>query len=459
LKYDEEVDRRGKLYFVPHDEDDAFLKQIRIKLLYLLIRAPKRDGGCNIEVSRLLHKKKILAVYPLHDRGIAQDLLERCMHKYVLPWDIPVEDIRNYFGEKVALYNVFLGHYSYWLIIPGIIGIAFQLVVWGTLNFSHPVLPFYSLVITVWSIFMLEYWKRREATTALTWGMTDFEQLEQDRPEYKGDVIKSPVNGKDFTFYPPSKASRLLRHSIVVILSFIIMVIGTVAAIYIFRFYLQGRSDTSSASSTIASILNTVQITVFNMIYSYVASKLTDYENHRTDTKYEDSLIIKLFVFQFINSYASFFFLAFIASNLARPDNAPENFLGQCGATNCMEPLSINLAIIFGTRLTLTNVLDVLIPYITYKRKVAAETAGIDSQKELTPAEKDYMLMPYDIRTQSLQNYADTAVQYGFTLLFITALPIASFFSLVNNYVKVKFTAKKLLTVSKSYYLHEFFCC
>lgn len=34
-------------------------------------------------------------------------------------------------------------------------------------------------------------------------------------------------------------------------------------------------------------------------------------ENHRTQTRYDDALIIKLFAFQFANSYASCFYIAF----------------------------------------------------------------------------------------------------------------------------------------------------
>ncbi len=37
----------------------------------------------------------------------------------------------------------------------------------------------------------------------------------------------------------------------------------------------------------------------------------------RTETEFVDSLILKIFFFQFINSYASFFFLAFIAENVS----------------------------------------------------------------------------------------------------------------------------------------------
>ena len=57
------------------------------------------------------------------------------------------------------------------------------------------------------------------------------------------------------------------------------------------------------------------------------------------------------------------------------------------------------------------------------------------------------MLMEYDNMIDSITNYADTAIQYGFTVLFVTALPIAAFLSLFNNYVKVKFRAWKLFSV------------
>ena len=34
-------------------------------------------------------------------------------------------------------------------------------------------------------------------------------------------------------------------------------------------------------------------------------------ENHESRTKYDDALILKLFGFQFVNSYASLFYIAF----------------------------------------------------------------------------------------------------------------------------------------------------
>ena len=35
------------------------------------------------------------------------------------------------------------------------------------------------------------------------------------------------------------------------------------------------------------------------------------WENHRTDSSFESALIFKTFAFQFVNSYFSFFYIAF----------------------------------------------------------------------------------------------------------------------------------------------------
>ena len=158
---------------------------------------------------------------------------------------------------------------------------------------------------------------------------------------------------------------------------------------------------------------------------------------------FQDSLVVKIFIFQFVNSYASFFFIAFIAGNLSpTPDQNPQ-YLGQCGWVNCMQPLSVNLAIIFGSRLTITNALDILIPMYNKSVKLSRETKGKDLSA-LTPPERDYMLMESNSMLDGIQCFADTAIQFGFTVLFITALPVATFFSLMSNYLKVKIQSYKL---------------
>ena len=69
---------------------------------------------------------------------------------------------------------------------------------------------------------------------------------------------------------------------------------------------MQKQKTQAAYASTVASILNSAQITIFNMIYLKLAGHLTKLENHRTDTQYEDNMIVKIFSFTFVNSFAYF---------------------------------------------------------------------------------------------------------------------------------------------------------
>jgi len=239
----------------------------------------------------------------------------------------------------------------------------------------------------------------------------------------------------------------LMSVSFIVIGIFILLVIGVVAGIYQLRLVLQTKPGVGVAASFIASILNAIQITVLNLVYQSLAKVLTDLENHRTDTNYEDSMITKLFMFQFVNSYASFFYIAFVAAYLQPLPGTDPTWIGQCGANSCMFPLMFNLAIIFGSRLIFTNALELIMPVIFISQKRDAETKDVPLEKieAMTIAEKEYLLLPYDEMMDSIQNYADTAIQFGFMTLFVVALPIATFFSMANGYVKVKMTSFKLV--------------
>jgi hypothetical protein len=97
----------------------------------------------------------------------------------------PFDKIRAYFGEKISLFFEFRAHLTSWLLWPALLGFALECVVVATYDFSHPVIPFFALLIAVWSVLMTEFWKRREISVAMEAGMVGFEVSIQDRPEYK----------------------------------------------------------------------------------------------------------------------------------------------------------------------------------------------------------------------------------------------------------------------------------
>jgi hypothetical protein len=444
-RYESSIDQS---IYMKCDGENIFPINARLKLTYYILQNSVSSGGCGLNIGKLLKKERILAIYPVHNEMIKKQLTSSWLRYDVMPWNQPLDDIKDYFGEKIGLYFCFVGHYTTWLIGPAIVGLTFQLVVWGTGNFSHPVLPFFCVLIGMWSVCMLEGWKREENFIKLRWGTHDFEEDEPERPQFRGEPIISFIDGKEMKYFSPHQQKNLVSQSILVVVVMILLVIGFVSSIYIMRFYLYG--PIGSNASIVASIVNAIQITILNLVYESIAEALTKRENHRTDTEYEDSMIAKTFVFQFVNSYASFYFLAFIAPYMDRPpilsDDGPEaDYIGECGFDTCMKPLAINLGIIFGVSLTVNNILELGLPVLKNYYKLWKETKG--SSGELTLPEKQYILLPYDVMTSNMKDYAEIAVQYGYMTIFIVALPISCLLSVINNYIEVKVDGWKLLNV------------
>lgn len=148
-----------------------------------------------------------------------------------------------------------------------------------------------------------------------------------------------------------------------------------------------------------------------------------------------------------------FFYIAFIAPYLPPPPHALKQ-MGQCGYSSCMEPLSINVAIVFAFRLLGTNLIDMVTPWALYKYNFYVETKGVDPNK-LTEAERNYVMAPYHSLLDNVYNYADLMIQYGYMVLFVVALPISPLLSIFWCYVKLKFLVWKQVNVSLT--THSYF--
>ena len=114
----------------------------------------------------------------------------------------------------------------------------------------------------------------------------------------------------------------------------IMLVIGIVAAIFYFKIVMTLSHalviGNVQLASTIASLLNAVQIQVMNYIYGRLSVVLNEYENHRTETIYEDALIGKTFMFQFVNSFAALFYISFVKPFIPTMDPCSPRLLPRC---------------------------------------------------------------------------------------------------------------------------------
>jgi hypothetical protein len=96
----------------------------------------------------------------------------------------PVRPLKNYFGEKIALYFTFLKFHVKLLIIPGII--AFIIWIWkeidevkGRVDAAEFKLILIGILAVIWSQIYVESWQQQERLFSLENGSEDF--LEKKR--------------------------------------------------------------------------------------------------------------------------------------------------------------------------------------------------------------------------------------------------------------------------------------
>lgn len=51
-----------------------------------------------------------------------------------------------------------------------------------------------------------ENWKGKQATIAMEWGCTGYEEEERERAEYEGVEIPSPIDGQPMVYYSSSSS-------------------------------------------------------------------------------------------------------------------------------------------------------------------------------------------------------------------------------------------------------------
>jgi hypothetical protein len=180
IYFDYRMEASNELFMV---HGASFFRGVdRLKLIANIIAARTSEGGANLDVYRLIRDNCMITVFPLHDAVELRDVEERWLRMCQWPWLQHVDEVRDYFGEKIALFFTFLGHYTTWLFGAGIIGFFAWIWVAGDNNNPNaPVIPYFAAFIGIWSTLFLEFWKRTEKYAAMRWGMIGAEETEQAR--------------------------------------------------------------------------------------------------------------------------------------------------------------------------------------------------------------------------------------------------------------------------------------
>nr|XP_013795138.1 PREDICTED: anoctamin-7 isoform X2 [Apteryx mantelli mantelli] len=420
----------------------------------------------------------------------------------------PLDHIRKYFGEKVAFYFAWLGFYTGWLLPAAVVGTMVFIAgislmfddipsqeiceskeqyrmcplckscpYWQLSSicktfkagrlFDHGGTIFFSIFMSLWAVMFLEYWKRMNASLAHRWDCSDFEDIEErPRPQFTAMAPMTkinPITGAEEPYFPKrSRCHRILAGSMVIIMMIAIVVMFVVSVI-LYRVvvaillsssgYFRFVASASRIASITGSVVNLFFILILSKIYISLAHFLTKWEMHRTQTKYEDAFVFKVFVFQFVNFYSSPIYIAFFKGKFVGYPGNYVNFLGvrneECSPGGCLIELAQELLIIMVGKQIINNMQEVVIP----KLKCWWQKHRLDSSKKLdkeresvrakeAPWEKNYQLLVFE---GLFDEYLEMVMQFGFITIFVAACPLAPLFALLNNWVEIRLDAQKFV--------------
>uniref|UniRef100_A0A1I8HU45 Anoctamin n=1 Tax=Macrostomum lignano TaxID=282301 RepID=A0A1I8HU45_9PLAT len=431
------------------------------------------------------------------------------LHAYWAAWGTwykyqPLDHIREYYGEKIGLYFAWLGLYTAWLLPASIVGILVFLYGCFTFQsnvpareacesdqaykmcplcdetigcnywylsdicvyikmsylFDHPGTVFYSVFIAFWAVTFLENWKRKNASLAHHWDVMDFqEDEERPRPEYSAlspVYQRNPVTGNLEPHFPNRKRIPRIVTGVMCIIIMMVLVVIFIIAVIIYRVLIAIplfqnpllRSQATTVASGSAACVNLVLIMSLGKVYEKLAYKLTQWEMHRTQTDFENQLILKVFIFQFVNFYSSILYIAFFKGKFTGYPGRYGMFFGlrneECSSGGCLIELAQQLAVIMVGKQIINNCQEVFVPkLLTWMHRFSKGISWARrDERPMTRCEADYQLIPYE---GLFEEYLEMVLQFGFITIFVAAFPLAPFFALLNNWLEIRLDASKLV--------------
>ncbi|KAB1259600.1 Anoctamin-8 [Camelus dromedarius] len=261
----------------------------------------------------------IQQVFPVHE----QRILNRLMKSWVqaVCENQPLDEICDYFGVKIAMYFAWLGFYTSAMVYPAVFGSVLYTFTEADQTSRDVSCVVFALFNVVWSTLFLEEWKRRGAELAYKWGTLDSpgEAVEEPRPQFRGVRRISPVTRAEEFYYPPWK--RLL-FQLLVSLPLCLTCLACVFLLMLGCFQLQELVLSVKGLPRLARFLPKVMLALLVSAsaegYKKLAVWLNDMENYRLESAYEKHLIIKVVLFQFVNSYLSLFYIGFYLKDMER---------------------------------------------------------------------------------------------------------------------------------------------
>ncbi|XP_038860569.1 anoctamin-9 [Salvelinus namaycush] len=401
-----------KCVIIPHST--------RIRVVDYILHHTHINTGENL---RELQKKGVFeATFCLHERNKQKVLKQKWARWSALCTTQPVDDVRSYFGEKVALYYLWLGLYTILLVPAAILGVIVFLYALAFFNtsplikevcesdtvmcprcdkwcqvwqlrdtctyakvshlFDNEGTVFFAMFMAVWATIFLELWKRHKAMFVSKWKVFDWCEEEEE-------LILGVVN--DPHCHPKEFRHSYLRSTLVLVLVtlMLVLIIGLTQALVVFRVVAavqlsEGtlafvRDNANTVAVMLGAVLHYITMQVMTRVNKAVAFKLCEIEKTQSFAATERSFTVKMFTFQFFTLFSSLIYVAFF---LGRINGRPGSYvrisgkwrLEECHPSGCLTDLFIQMAVIMLLKQTLNNIFEFTVPWFkSYFRRTTTK--------------------------------------------------------------------------------------
>ncbi|KAM8751479.1 anoctamin-10 isoform 1-T2 [Acanthopagrus schlegelii] len=387
----------------------------------------------------------IVNTFPLHNPDKLKDLSEAWYSGNQLVQ--PLDSVNGYFGSSVAFYFSFLDFYTWSLLPPAILGLSITYFSGdveremdksvsgsgvtsveedsGQTVGGHMIQAVFSML---WSTVFIELWKRRSSSLSYRWGTLHLaERFAEPRPGFHGDLGVNPVTGRVEPLFPEWRRDlRMALASVPVVGLFLGLVVLGMVCFYwgeaqVQELHKDWDSLLSQTLLYMPSVLHIVYTNVLATVYKTVAQSLTEYENHREESAFENHLTAKVLVFTFFNYFAVLFHIAFFKQDVPL--------------------LRKRLASLLIVTQLINQVTEVVIPFLV-DRFISAPNR---TESEDDPQEDKF-------RNQStlpdfpglFAEYIELLVQFGYLSLFSCVYPLTAVLLLINNLTEIRSDAYKI---------------
>ncbi|KAI4455033.1 ngep-related [Holotrichia oblita] len=416
--------------FIVKDRVTSYSSAQRSLIVMQILLRMKFDDTDKVGIRRLLNDSTYLACFPLHEGRFDQEdssgkILDR---RFELKFQLlylqwakpakwykrqPLNLVRKYFGDKIALYFCWLGFYTKMLYAPAIVGTLcflyglmsmdsddnipskeicdgngpgnitlcplcdkacrYQRLVDSckfarlTYLFDNPATVFFAIFMSLWATLFLECWKRKQSVIQWEWDLQGVEQDEEPRPEFETSVKTyrmNPVTREKEPYLPTwSKTLRFF---------------ATGSAVFFMGRFFDYPGDTISRQSEFLRVKGDV-----------------------------------------------------------------------CDPAGCLSELCIQLAIIMIGKQVFNNFLELFNPkFYNWWRRRSHRSHTKDLSRKHTRWEEDYHLQDPG-RLALFDEYLEMILQYGFVTLFVAAFPLAPLCALLNNIAEIRLDAYKVVTQAR----------